>query len=297
MPNLKELKNRQVSVKATQKITRAMQMVAAAKLNKAQESAQSARPYASKISAVMANLLTSIDGSSNAPELMVGNGKSDTHLLVVATADRGLCGAFNSNIVKLFTQEINELMTQSKQVKIICIGKKGHDLIRRSHEDKIIDFISLKEVKNISYSDAEEIGNNIVARFEEGEFDVCKFYYSSFKSVISQIPIAQQLIPLPIDNELDSTELDTKSNLSIYDYEPEESDVMEDLLPLNLNIQVFQGLLENAASEQGSRMSAMDNATRNAGEMINKLTLQYNRTRQAIITKELIEIISGAEAL
>tara|TARA_B100001121_G_scaffold289126_1_gene287800 strand:- start:637 stop:1461 length:825 start_codon:yes stop_codon:yes gene_type:complete len=274
-----------------------MQMVAAAKLNKAQESAQSARPYASKISAVMANLLTSIDGSSNAPELMVGNGKSDTHLLVVATADRGLCGAFNSNIVKLFTQEINELMTQSKQVKIICIGKKGHDLIRRSHEDKIIDFISLKEVKNIAYSDAEEIGNNIVARFEEGEFDVCKFYYSSFKSVISQIPIAQQLIPLPIDNELDSTELDTKSNLSIYDYEPEESDVMEDLLPLNLNIQVFQGLLENAASEQGSRMSAMDNATRNAGEMINKLTLQYNRTRQAIITKELIEIISGAEAL
>ena len=297
MPNLKELKNRQVSVKATQKITRAMQMVAAAKLNKAQESAQSARPYASKISAVMANLLTSIDGSSNAPELMVGNGKSDTHLLVVATADRGLCGAFNSNIVKLFTQEINELMTQSKQVKIICIGKKGHDLIRRSHEDKIIDFISLKEVKNIAYSDAEEIGNNIVARFEEGEFDVCKFFYSSFKSVISQIPIAQQLIPLPIDNELDSTELDTKSNLSIYDYEPEESDVMEDLLPLNLNIQVFQGLLENAASEQGSRMSAMDNATRNAGEMINKLTLQYNRTRQAIITKELIEIISGAEAL
>ncbi len=297
MPNLKELKNRQVSVKATQKITRAMQMVAAAKLNKAQESAQSARPYASKISAVMANLLTSIDGSSNAPELMVGNGKSDTHLLVVATADRGLCGAFNSNIVKLFTQEINELMKQSKQVKIICIGKKGHDLIRRSHEDKIIDFISLKEVKNIAYSDAEEIGNNIVARFEEGEFDVCKFYYSSFKSVISQIPIAQQLIPLPIDNELDSTELDTKSNLSIYDYEPEESDVMEDLLPLNLNIQVFQGLLENAASEQGSRMSAMDNATRNAGEMINKLTLQYNRTRQAIITKELIEIISGAEAL
>ena len=297
MPNLKELKNRQVSVKATQKITRAMQMVAAAKLNKAQESAQSARPYASKISAVMANLLTSIDGSSNAPELMVGNGKSDTHLLVVATADRGLCGAFNSNIVKLFTQEINELMTQSKQVKIICIGKKGHDLIRRSHEDKIIDFISLKEVKNIAYSDAEEIGNNIVARFEEGEFDVCKFYYSSFKSVISQIPIAQQLIPLPIDNELDSTELDTKSNLSIYDYEPEESDVMEDLLPLNLNIQVFQGLLENAASEQGSRMSAMDNATRNAGEMINKLTLQFNRTRQAIITKELIEIISGAEAL
>ena len=297
MPNLKELKNRQVSVKATQKITRAMQMVAAAKLNKAQESAQSARPYASKISAVMANLLTSIDGSSNAPELMVGNGKSDTHLLVVATADRGLCGAFNSNIVKLFTQEINELMTQSKQVKIICIGKKGHDLIRRSHEDKIIDFISLKEVKNIAYSDAEEIGNNIVARFEEGEFDVCKFYYSSFKSVISQIPIAQQLIPLPVDNELDSTELDTKSNLSIYDYEPEESDVMEDLLPLNLNIQVFQGLLENAASEQGSRMSAMDNATRNAGEMINKLTLQYNRTRQAIITKELIEIISGAEAL
>ena len=274
-----------------------MQMVAAAKLNKAQESAQSARPYASKISIVMANLLSSMDSSSNAPELMVGNGKSDTYLLVVATADRGLCGAFNSNIVKLATQEINELIKQGKQVKIICIGKKGYDLIRRSHEEKIIDFISLKEVKSIAYSDAEVIGNNIVARFEEGEFDICKLYYSSFKSVISQIPHAQQLIPLPIDNEIDSDDPDYNSSLAIYDYEPEESDVMEDLLPLNLNIQVFQGLLENAASEQGSRMSAMDNATRNAGEMINKLTLQYNRTRQAIITKELIEIISGAEAL
>lgn len=274
-----------------------MQMVAAAKLNKAQESAQSARPYARKISIVMANLLSSMDSSSNAPELMVGNGKSDTYLLVVATADRGLCGAFNSNIVKLATLEINELIKQGKQVKIICIGKKGYDLIRRSHEEKIIDFISLKEVKSIAYSDAEGIGNNIVARFEQGEFDICKLYYSSFKSVISQIPHAQQLIPLPIDNEIDGDEPDTNSSLAIYDYEPEESDVMEDLLPLNLNIQVFQGLLENAASEQGSRMSAMDNATRNAGEMINKLTLQYNRTRQAIITKELIEIISGAEAL
>ena len=274
-----------------------MQMVAAAKLNKAQESAQSARPYASKISIVMANLLSSMDSSSNAPELMVGNGKSDTYLLVVATADRGLCGAFNSNIVKLATQEINELIKQGKQVKIICIGKKGYDLIRRSHEEKIIDFISLKEVKSIAYSDAEGIGNNIVARFEEGEFDICKLYYSSFKSVISQIPQAQQLIPLPIGNEVDNDDSDTNSSLAIYDYEPEESDVMEDLLPLNLNIQVFQGLLENSASEQGSRMSAMDNATRNAGEMINKLTLQYNRTRQAIITKELIEIISGAEAL
>ena len=297
MPNLKELKNRQVSVKATQKITRAMQMVAAAKLNKAQESAQSARPYARKISIVMANLLSSMDSSSNAPELMVGNGKSDTYLLVVATADRGLCGAFNSNIVKLATLEINELIKQGKQVKIICIGKKGYDLIRRSHEEKIIDFISLKEVKSIAYSDAEGIGNNIVARFEQGEFDICKLYYSSFESVISQIPHAQQLIPLPIGNEVDNDDADTNSSLAIYDYEPEESDVMEDLLPLNLNIQVFQGLLENAASEQGSRMSAMDNATRNAGEMINKLTLQYNRTRQAIITKELIEIISGAEAL
>ena len=274
-----------------------MQMVAAAKLNKAQESAQSARPYARKISIVMANLLSSMDSSSNAPELMVGNGKSDTYLLVVATADRGLCGAFNSNIVKLATLEINELIKQGKQVKIICIGKKGYDLIRRSHEEKIIDFISLKEVKSIAYSDAEGIGNNIVARFEQGEFDICKLYYSSFKSVISQIPHAQQLIPLPIGNEVDNDDSDTNSSLAIYDYEPEESDVMEDLLPLNLNIQVFQGLLENAASEQGSRMSAMDNATRNAGEMINKLTLQYNRTRQAIITKELIEIISGAEAL
>ncbi len=295
MPNLKELKNRQVSVKATQKITRAMQMVAAAKLNKAQESAQRARPYATKISNVMSNLLSSVDEGS-APQLMIGNGSDNIHLLVVATADRGLCGAFNSNIVKLANQEIKALLSNGKQVKILCIGKKGYDLLRRNHNDKIIDFISLKEVKNISFNEAEQIGSNILKRFEEGEFDVCKLFYSNFKSVISQIPVAQQLVPLSFEAEQNSEESSISDN-SIYDYEPEESDVMEELLPLNLKVQIFQGLLENAASEQGSRMSAMDNATRNAGEMINKLTLQYNRTRQAIITKELIEIISGAEAL
>lgn len=295
MPNLKELKNRQVSVKATQKITRAMQMVAAAKLNKAQESAQRARPYASKISNVMSNLLSSVDEGS-APQLMIGNGNDNIHLLVVATADRGLCGAFNSNIVKLANQEIKALLSNGKQVKILCIGKKGYDLLRRNHNDKIIDFISLKEVKNVSFNEAEIIGSNILKRFEEGEFDVCKLFYSNFKSVISQIPVVQQLIPLSFEAEQSSEESSISDN-SIYDYEPEESDVMEELLPLNLKVQIFQGLLENAASEQGSRMSAMDNATRNAGEMINKLTLQYNRTRQAIITKELIEIISGAEAL
>ncbi|MEL0184378.1 MAG: F0F1 ATP synthase subunit gamma [Hyphomicrobiales bacterium] len=295
MPNLKELKNRQVSVKATQKITRAMQMVAAAKLNKAQESAQRARPYATKISNVMSNLLSSVDEGS-APQLMIGNGNDSIHLLVVATADRGLCGAFNTNIVKLANQEIKALLSDGKQVKILCIGKKGYDLLRRNHNDKIIDFISLKEVKNISFNEAEQIGSNILKRFEEGEFDVCKLFYSNFKSVISQIPVAQQLVPLSFEAEQNSEESSISDN-SIYDYEPEESDVMEELLPLNLKVQIFQGLLENAASEQGSRMSAMDNATRNAGEMINKLTLQYNRTRQAIITKELIEIISGAEAL
>ncbi len=295
MPNLKELKNRQVSVKATQKITRAMQMVAAAKLNKAQESAQRARPYATKISNVMSNLLSSVDEGS-APQLMIGNGSDNIHLLVVATADRGLCGAFNSNIVKLANQEIKALLSNGKQVKILCIGKKGYDLLRRNHNDKIIDFISLKEVKNVSFNEAELIGSNILKRFEEGEFDVCKLFYSNFKSVISQIPVAQQLVPLSFEAEQNSEESSISDN-SIYDYEPEESDVMEELLPLNLKVQIFQGLLENAASEQGSRMSAMDNATRNAGEMINKLTLQYNRTRQAIITKELIEIISGAEAL
>jgi len=295
LPNLKELKNRQVSVKATQKITRAMQMVAAAKLNKAQESAQRARPYVAKISNVMSNLLSSVDEGS-APQLMIGNGADNVHLLVVATADRGLCGAFNSNIVKLAIQEIKTLLSNGKQVKILCIGKKGYDLLRRNHSDKIIDFISLKEVKNVSFNEAELIGNNILKRFEEGEFDICKLFYSNFKSVISQIPLAQQLIPLAFEAEQHSDEALLSDN-SIYDYEPEESDVIEELLPLNLKVQIFQGLLENAASEQGSRMSAMDNATRNAGEMINKLTLQYNRTRQAIITKELIEIISGAEAL
>ena len=295
MPNLKELKNRQVSVKATQKITRAMQMVAAAKLNKAQESAQRARPYVAKISNVMSNLLSSVDEGS-APQLMIGNGADNVHLLVVATADRGLCGAFNTNIVKLAIQEIKTLLSNGKQVKILCIGKKGYDLLRRNHSDKIIDFISLKEVKNVSFNEAELIGSNILKRFEEGEFDICKLFYSNFKSVISQIPLAQQLIPLAFETENHSDEVLLSDN-SIYDYEPEESDVIEELLPLNLKVQIFQGLLENAASEQGSRMSAMDNATRNAGEMINKLTLQYNRTRQAIITKELIEIISGAEAL
>jgi F-type H+-transporting ATPase subunit gamma len=299
LPNLKELKDRQVSVKSTQKITRAMQMVAAAKLSKAQESAQSARPYASRLAKVMGNLLESVEGGSDAPELMIGSGKSDTYLLVVAAADRGLCGAFNSNIIKLASKEIKELLSEGKEVKILCIGKRGYDLLRRNHKDKILEFISLKEIKNISYMEAANIGNKVVKMFEDEQFDICKLYYSSFKSVISQIPVSKQLIPLEFKSESnEDQERDvTESNKAIYDYEPEESDVMEELLPLNLNIQIFQGLLENAASEQGSRMSAMDNATRNAGEMINKLTLQYNRTRQAIITKELIEIISGAEAL
>ncbi len=298
MPNLKELKNRQVSVKATQKITRAMQMVAAAKLSKAQESAQNARPYATKIATVMRNLVNSVEGNSGAPKMMVGNTQTDTYLLLVATADRGLCGAFNSNIVKLARNDIERLSAEGKSIKIICVGKKGYDLLRRNYNDKIIDFISLKEIKNIGFADAASIGSKIVSMFDSNEFDVCNLYFSSFKSIISQVPVAQQIIPLSKkDFEEVSEEDNTPASLSIYDYEPEETEVMEDLLPLNLNIQIFQALLENSASEQGSRMTAMDNATRNAGEMINKLTLQYNRTRQAIITKELIEIISGAEAL
>ena len=299
MPSLDDLKKRIKSVKSTQKITKAMKMVAAAKLRRAQENAEKGRPYSEKMNNIILNLSNSISDKDSASKFLVGTGKDNVHLCVVITADRGLCGAFNSNIIKLATKELKELLSDGKEVKILCIGKKGYDLLRRNYKDNIVDFISLKEIKNISYPEAANVGNKVVKMFDEGNFDVCKLFYSSFKSVISQIPISKQLIPLEFNNDFkDDEEKDPAlSSKAIYDYEPEEADVMEELLPLNLNIQIFQGLLENAASEQGSRMSAMDNATRNAGDMINKLTLQYNRTRQAIITKELIEIISGAEAL
>ncbi|MFQ3361079.1 MAG: F0F1 ATP synthase subunit gamma [Alphaproteobacteria bacterium] len=297
MPNLKELKSRQTSVKATQKITRAMQMVAAAKLKRAQDHAQSARPYADRMADVMDNLVSSVKDSTNAPALMIGNGKSDTHLLIVATSDRGLCGAFNSNIVKKAKLDAKLLKEEGKKIKILCIGKKGFDLLKRQHADDIIDMISLKHLKYIGYSDAEDIGKKVIRMFDSEEFDVCTLYFAKFKSVMEQVPVGQKIIPLQIEESFIAEGDEVKKENVIYDYEPEETEVMEALLPLNINMQLFQALLENAASEQGSRMSAMDNATRNAGDMIEKLTLLYNRTRQAIITKELIEIISGAEAI
>jgi len=297
VPNLKELKSRTTSVQATQKITRAMQMVAAAKLKKAQDHAQSARPYAIRMAKVMDNLVSSVKDITNAPALMVGNGNNETHLLIVATADRGLCGAFNSSIVKKAKLDVKLLKSEGKKIKILCIGKKGFDLLKREYNSNIVDTISLKHLKYIGYSDAEDIGKKVIRMFDAQEFDICTLYYAKFKSVMEQEPVGQKIIPLQIEKTLIVEGDDDKNENVIYDYEPDETDVMEALLPLNINMQLFQALLENAASEQGSRMSAMDNATRNAGDMIKKLTLQYNRSRQAIITKELIEIISGAEAI
>lgn len=291
MANLKDLKNRIASVKATQKITKAMQMVAAAKLRKAQEAAEAARPYAERMSNVMANISAGVQGNDNAPKLMAGTGKDDVHLLVVMTAERGLCGGFNSSIARLARVKAMELQANGKTVKILCVGKKGFDALRFQFADIIIDTVDLREVKRVAFSDAAPIGTRITNMFDNGEFDVCTIFYSEFKSVISQIPTPQQIIPAEVPEVTDTTEQ------VHYEYEPEEAEILEDLLPRNIAMQVFRGLLENAASEQGARMSAMDNATRNAGEMIDKLTISYNRQRQAQITKELIEIISGAEAL
>lgn len=291
MANLKELKNRIASVKATQKITKAMQMVAAAKLRKAQEAAYAARPYAKRMSAVMANISAGVQGNDNAPKLMAGTGRDETHLLVVMTAERGLCGGFNSSIARLARQQANALQAAGKTVKILCVGKKGYDALKSQFGKTIIDVVDLRAVKNVRFSDAEPISKRMIDMFDKGEFDICTVFYSEFKSIISQIPTAQQVIPADVpqtDGEVDPVH---------YEYEPEEEEILEDLLPRNIAMQVFRGLLENAASEQGARMSAMDNATRNAGEMIDKLTISYNRQRQAQITKELIEIISGAEAL
>ena len=291
MPSLKELRTRIASVKATQKITKAMQMVAAAKLRKAQLAAEAARPYAVKMENVLANLGVGVDLSS-APRLLAGTGADKVHLLVVCTAERGLCGAFNSSIARLAREHANRLLADGKTVKILCVGKKGNDSLRRTLDRYIIDLIEFRAVKQMSFVQAEEVGQRVLTMFEAGEFDVATLFFSKFRSVISQIPTAQQLIP---------TEIPAKANAkgaeAVYDYEPEEGEILATLLPRNVTVQVFKALLENAASEQGSRMSAMDNATRNAGDMIKKQTQKYNRTRQAMITKELIEIISGAEAL
>ncbi|MFT0892790.1 F0F1 ATP synthase subunit gamma [Pseudochelatococcus sp. G4_1912] len=292
MPSLKDLRNRIASVKATQKITKAMQMVAAAKLRRAQLAAEAARPFAERMDRVLANLAESIGPGDGAPALIAGTGKDQTHLLIVATAERGLCGGFNSSIARLAREHIQSLLSQGKTVKIICIGKKGNDALRRLYADMIIEVIDLREVKALTFDVADKIGKKLIAMFEAGEFDVATLFYSRFRSVISQIPTAQQIIPAVIPVRSDEIVAD-----AVYSYEPNEEEILETLLPRNVSVQVFRALLENGASEQGARMSAMDNATRNAGEMIKKQTLLYNRSRQAIITKELIEIISGAEAI
>ncbi len=288
MASLKDLRNRIASVKATQKITKAMQMVAAAKLRRAQMAAEAARPYAERMESVLANLASGVTGSG--PALLTGNGKADTHLLVVATAERGLCGGFNTSIVRLAREKALALQAEGKTVKILCIGKKGYDQLRRQFEKQIVDLIDLRSVRQIGFENADPIGKKIIAMFEQGEFDVATLFYSKFRSVILQIPTAQQLIPAEIPGE-------RAVSSAAYEYEPGQDEILATLLPRNISVQIFRALLENAASEQGARMSAMDNATRNAGDMIKKQTTIYNRTRQAMITKELIEIISGAEAL
>jgi F-type H+-transporting ATPase subunit gamma len=297
MASLKDLRNRIASVKATQKITKAMQMVAAAKLRRAQEAAEAARPYSSRMGAVLANLSAAMEGQAGASALMSGTGKDDTHLLIVCTAERGLCGGFNSNIAKLAREHADRLVRDGKTVKIVCVGKKGYDVLRRKYNHLIVDRVDLREVKQVAFANAHEIGAKILAMFDAGEYDVATLFYSEFQSVISQIPTALQIIPANVaagkGEEAATVDLDG----AVYEYEPEESEILEELLPRNIGVQIFRALLENAASEQGARMSAMDNATRNAGEMIDKLTMSYNRQRQAQITKELIEIISGAEAV
>jgi F-type H+-transporting ATPase subunit gamma len=292
MPSLKDLKNRIASVKATQKITKAMQMVAAAKLRRAQEAAEAARPYSERMASVMANISGAVSGD-DAPRLMSGTGKDDVHLLVVCTAERGLCGGFNTQIARFARLQVKELQSQGKEVKILCVGKKGYDQLKREFDSLILDRVDLREVKNIGFANAEDIANRVSTLFNAGEFDVCTLFYSEFKSVISQIPTAQQLIPAKIE----ASEDDAQGSDAAYDYEPDANEILEDIIPRNIKVQILRALLENVAGEMGAKMSAMDNATRNAGDMIDKLTMSYNRQRQAQITKELIEIISGAEAL
>ena len=291
MPSLKDLKNRIESVKNTRKITKAMQMVAAAKLRRAQDSAEAARPYSERFNGVLGSLAASVGGSENAPKLLSGTGSDQTHLLVVMTAERGLCGGFNSNIAKLARQHANALISAGKTVKILTVGKKGRDNLRRDFGSLFLAHVDLTQVKRVGYSDAQSIAQDVLARFDNSEFDVATIFYSKFENVVSQVPTSQQVIPASYEN----TESDGGG--SFYDYEPDEGAILANLLPRGVATQIFSALLENGASEQGARMSAMDNATRNAGEMIDKLTIEFNRSRQAVITNELIEIISGAEAL
>ena len=292
MASLKELRNRIASVKATQKITKAMQMVAAAKLRRAQEAAEAARPYSQRMGAVLANITAAVGDGGDAPALMTGTGKDDTHLLVVCTAERGLCGGFNSQIARFARDHIRKLLAAGKTVKIICVGKKGYDILRRDYSALIIERVDLREVKTVGFANADAIAKKVIGLFNEGQFDVATLFYSEFKSVISQVPTAQQIIPAAAP----AVQADASTG-AIYEYEPEPGAILSDLIPRNISVQIFRALLENAAGEMGAKMSAMDNATRNAGDMISKLSITYNRQRQAQITKELIEIISGAEAL
>jgi F-type H+-transporting ATPase subunit gamma len=292
MASLKDMRVRIASTKATQKITKAMQMVAASKLRRAQNAAEAARPYAEKMDAVISNIASSVAGSPGAPVLLAGTGKNEVHLLLVCTGERGLSGAFNSSIVRLARERAQALTNQGKQVKFFCVGRKGYEQLRRNFEKQIVEHVDLRSVRQLGFANAEDIANKVIARFEAGEFDVCTLFYSRFKSVIAQVPTAQQIIPLVVEESA------AKAGPSpSYEYEPEEDEILTGLLPRNLAVQIFRALLENNASFYGAQMSAMDNATRNAGDMIRKQTLIYNRTRQAMITKELIEIISGAEAL
>lgn len=290
MPSLKDLKTRIESVKSTRKITKAMQMVAAAKLRRAQEAAEQARPYAERFNAVMASLAASVGDSETAPRLLSGTGSDKVHLLIVMTAERGLCGGFNANIAKLARIHSDKLRAEGKEVKILTVGKKGRDALRRTHGDLFVGHVDLSEVKRLGYGDAQRIAEDVLGRFDTGEFDVATIFYSVFENVVSQVPTAKQIIPAAFEAE--EAEVD-----ALYDYEPSEEAILSDLLPRGVATQIFTALLENGASEMGARMTAMDNATRNAGEMIDKLTIEFNRTRQAVITNELIEIISGAEAL
>ena len=290
MPSLKDLKNRIASVKSTRKITKAMQMVAAAKLRRAQEAAEASRPYTERFNAVLGGLASSVGDSGSAPKLLSGTGSDNVHLLMVMTAERGLCGGFNSSIAKLARQHANDLIAAGKTVKIVTVGKKGRDVIRRDLGQHFIDHVDMTEVKRVGYDDARSIAQNLLSRFDSGEFDVATLFFSEFVNVVTQIPTAQQIIPAAYDSG-------GGESAAFYDYEPDEATILADLLPRGVATQIFAALLENGASEQGARMSAMDNATRNSGEMIDKLTIEFNRSRQAVITNELIEIISGAEAL
>ena len=291
MASLDDLKKRISSVKSTQKITKAMKMVAAAKLRRAQENAEKGRPYSEKMNNIILNLSGGISDKESAPKLLIGTGEEKIHLCIVLTSDRGLCGGFNSNIIKKAKSYFKKILNDNKTLKIITVGSKGYDQLKRAYKDYIIEKISFKESKNINYFDADKVGKIIIDRFKKKEFDVCAIFYNQFKNVITQIPQEQQIIPLK------SSESQGDSSDDNYEFEPEEDEILSNLLPKNISTQIFKAMLENSASEQGSRMTAMDSATRNAGELVDKLTINYNRSRQAAITKELIEIISGAESL